>query len=167
MLRLLFLLLILGLSFGQTTGKISGVVSDADTGEAIIGANVRISGTNLGAATDVDGFYYIINLDPGIYNIEVRYIGYKTAIRELRVSLNRTTEANIQLNDKKNHLVVSLGKKHGLTLTSLAYTKGTNTPWVLFKVESLTNNTSVLRPLDPRKDISKLDGKMVEFLEVL
>lgn len=76
-------------------------------------------------------------------------------------------QANIQLNDKKNHLVVSLGKKHGLTLTSLAYTKGTNTPWVLFKVESLTNNTSVLRPLDPRRDISKLDGKMVEFLEVL
>ena len=99
MFRLLFLLLILGLSFGQTTGKISGVVSDADTGEAIIGANVRISGTNLGAATDVDGFYYIINLDPGIYNIEVRYIGYKTAIRELRVSVNRTTEANIQLNE--------------------------------------------------------------------
>ena len=99
MLRLSFLLLVLGLSFGQTTGKISGVVSDAETGEAIIGANVRISGTNLGAATDVDGFYYIINLDPGIYNIEVRYIGYKTAIRELRVSVNRTTEANIQLNE--------------------------------------------------------------------
>ena len=62
MLRLSFILLALGLSFGQTTGKISGVVSDAETGEAIIGANVRISGTNLGAATDVDGFYYIINL---------------------------------------------------------------------------------------------------------
>ena len=101
MLRLSFLLLILGLSFGQTTGKISGVVSDAETGEAIIGANVRISGTNLGAATDVDGFYYIINLDPGIYNIEVRYIGYKTAIRELRVSVNRTTEAKFYVNDSE------------------------------------------------------------------
>ena len=64
-----------------------------------MGANVRISGTNLGAATDMDGFYYIINLDPGIYNIEVRYIGYKAAIKELRVSVNRTTEANMQLNE--------------------------------------------------------------------
>ena len=76
-------------------------------------------------------------------------------------------QANMQLDQKQKSLIVKLGKKHGLTLTSLAYTKGTNTPWVLFKVESLTNNSSVLRPLDPRRDISKLDGKMVEFLEVL
>ena len=68
---------------------------------------------------------------------------------------------------KQKNLIVNLGKKHGLTLSSLAYTKGTNTPWVLFKVESLTNSTSVLRPLDPRRDISNLEGKIVEFLEVL
>ena len=76
-------------------------------------------------------------------------------------------QADMKLDNKRNNLVVMLGKKHGLTLTSLAYTKGTNTPWVLFKIESLTNNTSVLKPLDPRRDISNLDGKMVEFLEVL
>ena len=76
-------------------------------------------------------------------------------------------QANMQLDGKQKNLIVNLGKKHGLTLSSLAYTKGTNTPWVLFKVESLTNSTSVLRPLDPRRDISNLEGKIVEFLEVL
>ena len=76
-------------------------------------------------------------------------------------------QANLELDVKQKQLVVKLGKKHGLTLTSLAYTQGTTTPWVLFKVESLTNNTSILRPIDPRRDISKFDGKIVEFMEVL
>jgi len=100
-------------------------------------------------------------------------------IEALLKSINKHTEtlfsefecqplqADMKLDNKRNNLVVMLGKKHGLTLTSLAYTKGTNTPWVLFKIESLTNNTSVLKPLDPRRDISNLDGKVVEFLEVL
>ena len=79
----------------------------------------------------------------------------------------RPLQANMQLDNKQKHLIVNLGEKHGLTLNSLAYTKGTNTPWILFKVESLTNSTSVLRPLDPRRDISNLEGKIVEFLEVL
>ena len=76
-------------------------------------------------------------------------------------------QADMQLDNSQNNLIVRLGKKHGLTLSSLAYTKGTNTPWILFRVKSLTNNTSVLTPLDPRRDISNLEGKIVEFLEVL
>lgn len=76
-------------------------------------------------------------------------------------------QADMQLDNSQNNLIVRLGKKHGLTLSSLAYTKGTNTPWILFRVVSLTNNTSVLTPLDPRRDISNLEGKIVEFLEVL
>ena len=99
MVKHLLLVLLIGFSFSQTTGKISGIISDAESGEPIIGANVRIADTNLGAATDTDGFYYIINLDPGIYQIEVRYIGYQTTIKEVRVSVNRTSEANVFLSE--------------------------------------------------------------------
>jgi len=98
MLKYFPLFLLLGFIFSQTTGKISGVISDAETGEPIIGANVRIADSNLGAATDIDGFYYIINLDPGVYNVEVRYIGYQTIIQQVRVSVNRTSETNVFLN---------------------------------------------------------------------
>ena len=36
-------------------GSVSGRVTDADTGDPLVGANVLVVGTNLGAATDVNG----------------------------------------------------------------------------------------------------------------
>ncbi|MBK7980439.1 MAG: carboxypeptidase-like regulatory domain-containing protein [Ignavibacteriae bacterium] len=50
--------------FGGVTGKISGVIKDSQTGEPLIGANILIEGTNLGAATDVNGNYVILNIPP-------------------------------------------------------------------------------------------------------
>lgn len=61
-----------------TTGKISGRVSDAKTGEPLIGVNVIVENTSLGAATDQDGFFFIINVPPGTYDLEVSYIGYQS-----------------------------------------------------------------------------------------
>ena len=63
------LLFILGVLSGQTTGKISGKITDSETNEPLIAANVLLEGANLGAATDVDGYYYIINVKPGTYNL--------------------------------------------------------------------------------------------------
>ena len=46
----------------QTTGKISGKVADAKSGEPLIGANVMLSGTSIGTAADIDGNFFIINI---------------------------------------------------------------------------------------------------------
>ena len=75
--------------------------------------------------------------------------------------------ASLNFDEKQNAMMVKLGKKHGLSLTSLAYTKGTNTPFVLFKVENLTDDSSVLKPLDPRRSLKPFAGQIVEFLETL
>ena len=64
-------------------------------------------------------------------------------------------------------LKVNIGKKHGLSFNSIAFTRGTNTPWVIFKVDDLDNNNAILSPIDQRRDIKELDGKLVEFMEVL
>ena len=64
------------LTFGQ--GSITGVVKDAVTGEAIIGANVLIQGTSTGASTDVEGKFEISKLAAGTYNVQVSFITYKT-----------------------------------------------------------------------------------------
>ena len=76
-------------------------------------------------------------------------------------------QANLIFDTQINKLNVNLGKKHGLSLNSIAFTKGSNTPWVIFKVENLGKNNAILSPIDPRRDIKKFDGKIVEFLEVL
>ncbi len=47
--------------FTQTTGKISGTVSDIDN-NALIGANVIIENLGIGTSTGSDGTYYIINI---------------------------------------------------------------------------------------------------------
>ncbi len=95
----IFLLLFTVPAFGQTgVGKLSGKVVDADTKEPLIGANVVILGTGLGAATDLDGNYYILNITPGTYSIKVSYVGYAPkTIQDVRIVANITYELNIEL----------------------------------------------------------------------
>ena len=57
--------------FSGTTGKIAGSVVDGQTSEPLIGVNVLLKGTFLGASTDTDGNYVILNIAPGTYTIEV------------------------------------------------------------------------------------------------
>lgn len=83
----------------QTSGKLSGRVVDAN-GNPLIGANVLIKGTNLGSATDIDGYYAILNLRPGTYTIQFRYIGYQTKeIQNVKVSADQTTKIDAELSE--------------------------------------------------------------------
>ncbi len=93
----LLLGLILFLLAGNT-GKIAGIVKDKNTGEPLIGANVLIEGTNLGASTDADGTFFIIGVPPGTYNVKCMYIGYHTlTIKEVFVKVDLTTRLEIEL----------------------------------------------------------------------
>ena len=71
-----------------------GVVSNTQTGEKLLGANVILVGTNLGAATDADG-NYSISAPSGTYTLRCSYIGYAT--QEVEVDLNNNTEVNFDL----------------------------------------------------------------------
>lgn len=83
---------------GGTTGKISGKVTDKDTGEPLLGANILIEGTNLGAATDVGGEYFILKIPPGVYTVKAFHMGYTTqAVVEVRVQVDLTTHLNFKL----------------------------------------------------------------------
>ena len=59
-----------------TSGKIAGKVIDSETGEPLSGANIVILGTLMGAAADIDGDYFIINVPPG--NIGWKFRWYPT-----------------------------------------------------------------------------------------
>lgn len=67
------------------TSRISGVVTDVRTGEALPGANVLVEGTSLGAATNINGRYVIPDVPPGSYTFRVSYIGYRTLERQVTV----------------------------------------------------------------------------------
>lgn len=94
----LFSILILPTVVLAQTGKIKGKVTDLTTGEALVGANVLVVGTSLGAATDVNGEYTILNLNAGTYEVKASYIGYQTITQtNVRVNTDLTTELNYQL----------------------------------------------------------------------
>ena len=84
--------------FPGTTGKISGTVKDADNGQPLPGVNIIIEGSTLGAATDVNGFYYIINIPPGVHTVTASMIGY-TAERKTQVKVmsDMTTKVDFAL----------------------------------------------------------------------
>ncbi len=96
----LFVVLIFSVPlFAGTTGKISGYVTDQETGEPIVGANVIIEGTYLGASADLDGYFSISNIAPGEYRVIFSAIGYqKIIVEKVRVNIDLTTNLDIKLN---------------------------------------------------------------------
>ncbi len=83
-----------------TTGKIAGRVVDAATKEGIPFVNVVVMGTNYGAATDMDGYYSIINLPPGTYKLKASAIGYNAqTVDNVKVNIDLTTKIDFQLSD--------------------------------------------------------------------
>ncbi len=85
----------------RTTGKIVGKIIDEQTGEALPGVNVLIEDTHLGAATDIDGEYFILRVPPGNYDVRASMIGYNSVIKKgVTVNINRTVTVNFKLNQK-------------------------------------------------------------------
>jgi len=94
--------LVLGFSvaLAGTTGKISGRVTDKATNEPLISVNVVLVGTSLGASTDVDGYFNIINIPPASYEVEFRLIGYRPyTVRDVGVAVDRTTKVDAVLDE--------------------------------------------------------------------
>ncbi len=84
--------------FAGVTGKISGRITDGSTGEPLIGANVLLENTYLGAATDIDGRFFILNIPPGEYVLVVSMIGYtKTTVTDIRVEIDLTTIIDVAM----------------------------------------------------------------------
>ncbi|MBN2423451.1 MAG: TonB-dependent receptor [Calditrichaceae bacterium] len=83
--------------FAQESGRIVGVVTDKSTGDVLVGANVYLDGTSMGASTDFDGMYMINKVPAGSYKIIARYVGYQVKETDITVSGGETLEHNVEL----------------------------------------------------------------------
>ncbi|MBN1154462.1 TonB-dependent receptor [candidate division KSB1 bacterium] len=112
--RLLSLLLLFSMSMAPSgaygaNGKIAGRVIEKGTGAALPGANIFIESVwqfdkavpldvKMGAAADADGYYTILNVPPGTYDLKATMMGFGTLIKQLvRVNMDRTTTVDFQL----------------------------------------------------------------------
>jgi len=100
---LLALFVILALTtdlMAATTGKIAGQVTDAANGRPLPGVNVLLEGTTLGASTDLDGNYFIINIPAGVYTVRAEMIGYSPVEQTgTQVNVDLTTQVTFSLQE--------------------------------------------------------------------
>jgi len=60
----------------QPTGTITGQVIDSATRQPLVGVNVVVEGTRLGAITRDDGTFTIVGVPAGTHTVRARRIGY-------------------------------------------------------------------------------------------
>ncbi len=95
---LLFIVLTTAVLTAGTTGKIAGRIVDQARGEALPGVNVTVAGTTLGAASDLNGYYTILQVPPGVYELHVSAIGYsRLTVQDVRVLIDQTTRLDFSL----------------------------------------------------------------------
>jgi hypothetical protein len=101
--RAMVTILLLAIAFtfpllSGTTGKIDGKIIDKANGEPQIGANIVIVGTSMGASSDVEGQYTILNVPPGVYSVQVTFVGYKRiTVEDVRVYIDQTARVDIAM----------------------------------------------------------------------
>ena len=95
---LIALSFLMALGICQTSGKISGKITDKKNNAPLVGANIIIVQTQAGTSADEEGFFNLINVSPGKYSVRIMMIGYKSVtIEAVVVSVNRTTSLDIEL----------------------------------------------------------------------
>jgi len=98
LLSFFFFLFFSSYAMAAITGKVSGTVTDAETGDELPGVNVILEGTDLGSATNENGYYAILNVPPGSYTLTASMIGYrKVTVRNVEVRMELTTTIDVEL----------------------------------------------------------------------
>ncbi|HLP14831.1 MAG TPA: TonB-dependent receptor [Bacteroidota bacterium] len=92
---IVFLLLIPVLSLGA--GKLKGKIEDAQSKDPLIGANVLLVGTSVGAVSDIYGNYLLPAVAPGKYTVRCSYLGYVLKTAPVTITDGATSEVNFAL----------------------------------------------------------------------
>ena len=121
--RLLLLLPLPLLVWSQTGGALQGTVTDSETREVLIGANVIVLESGVGAATDINGRYEIRGLQPGFYTLRISYIGYELQdIPQVQINDGISRRLDIVMSMEAisgEAVLVQAEKKQGSTLAAL------------------------------------------------
>ena len=86
--------------FSQGLSSISGFVRDDTSGEPISYANVFLSNSTLGAATNQDGYFVISNIPVGKYELNATMIGYGIFKQNIELSEGQPIRLDIRLNEE-------------------------------------------------------------------
>ncbi|MBN1783306.1 TonB-dependent receptor [bacterium] len=94
------------------TGTVQGRVLDAETKQPLLGTNVLVEGTTLGAAADAMGFYTIGNVPVGTVRLRFTYIGYEPLVKT-DIVIKTAVDAVVNA-----ELIPQIVKGEGVTVTA-------------------------------------------------
>ncbi|MEI8086524.1 MAG: TonB-dependent receptor [Paludibacter sp.] len=96
--RIFFTLLIFVFAVNTSAqNPLQGIVTDAETGESVIGCNILLQGTTLGTITGMNGEYTFKNIPNGTYNVIYSFISYEKQIQKVTISKGSALVQNIKL----------------------------------------------------------------------
>jgi len=90
-------LFLTALPVAAQTGRISGQVTSATTGEPLAGAQVVVEGTQIGTMANPQGRYLLLNVPLGQQTVLVQRIGFATESAQVTVSADETVILDFQL----------------------------------------------------------------------
>ena len=122
----IFSILLLTISVFSQTGNIRGFVYDKSSGEPIMFCSVFLKGTNIGAATDINGMYNISKVKAGDYTIVATYIGYDTSVVQITLKVGKVLTQNLEISEssvKLNEVRISAEREEMRTEVKAAVIK--------------------------------------------
>ena len=159
---IVMVLILVGLissALAQNTGKIVGQVTDAKTGEALPGCNIFIEDLSLGASSDQDGYYVILNVPPGVYDVHATMIGYTEQVQQgVRVVSNLTTQLSFKLKQQ-----ILQGEK----ITVVAYKTPPVQKDLTYKIQAVSAEEISQIPLSTMKDLLVQQAGVVPQLRTM
>ena len=111
------LFLSLGMALAQNT--VSGTVVSADDGEPIIGATIRLVGTNFGSVTDSNG-KFTLTPRAGHNKISVSYVGYETQTLTIKPNMHIVLQHDQKMLDEVIVVAYGTTKKSSFTGSATA-----------------------------------------------
>ena len=113
---LILIAIALGMALNANSQSVSGTVTDADTGEPLIGVNILLQGTDSGTTTNING-EYTLNVSSLEGTLLFRYIGYKAK----QVSINGNDVIDVELESDiimgEEFVVVAYGMQQSSLVT--------------------------------------------------
>ena len=190
-LHLILLILTIGSFIKAQTGRLSGTVLDAKTGETLPGATVLIEGTTKGSSVDFDGKFVLNNVPIGKVNVVISYISYSTKkITDILINANEPVDINVLLEASTNNdlqeieVVVTLNKENntalvlqqknnasvsdGISAETIKKTPDRNSSDVLKRVSGVTiqdDKFVIIRGLNERYNASYLNNSPLPSTE--
>lgn len=109
---LFFTIAISQIVFAQNKRTINGSITEAKTGETLIGASVKVTGTTGAAAVTNSYGFYSISLTEGDYEISVSFIGYKTIKKNISITNDARFNFALEQDNQLNEVVISAIKRN-------------------------------------------------------